>query len=420
VPDWLLILLALTVLPLMLLAFVSAGFETDLFTLRRYHLRSLAPDRSRLGRWLRFLLQNIEENRIRVSLLAALFESTAILLVLVLLHQFFPASRQELRVPVAAVGTVLALVIVFPKALSLCFPGVFLRRFSRAFIRLIPALRPFSSPLLRGSARLEQFLFPASLQAQPDSYTETEFETLLEMQRERGALHENESHLISEFIRLGNKTASDCMTARVHAFALPAGLSRKEIFSRLEGNNWHKVPIYHQSLDQITGILDVRRALLDPEQNLGHSIEPPVFVSGLMPALTVFRDSLAKPHSMVIVLDEYGGTQGVLTHEDILEEIMGRLPEETAKPPAVIRKIGDRLVLASGGARIDEVEEALGVELDGGGLDTIGGLVFNQLGQAGRMPNAGDRIALGPAHAIIRRIGEKRIEEVLVERDPAE
>ena len=362
---------------------------------------------------LRFMLRRSEQSQVRILVLSALVNLSLIFIGIYLVsHWQFVEPH-----PRIAVASVLAGIIVIcdlaPKLIAVANPGVAFRFFVRPFLAIRPLISPIAMSFQRTADRIEKIVVPASIQPL-STYTEDEYEALVEIHREEGTLNESESEIIAEIVKLGNKTAKDCMTSRVDFFALPADLRKEEIFEQLTEGHWWKIPLYRETTDRITGILNVRVALQNREGNLQRAIEPPVFVPETMEALTVFQDYLREPHSIVVVLDEYGGTEGILTHEDIIQEIIDTPAPGSNGEEADFEFLSDDRLVASGGARLDEVGEALGVDLEADGLDTIGGLVFNRLGH---LPLPGERLNLGPVRVIVRQTSAKRIKELLVERN---
>src|SRR5262249_8151328 len=151
---------------------------------------------------------------------------------------------------------------------------------------------------------------------------EDELETLVELSTEEGALHETESEMISEIIKLGGKTAKDCMTPRVDAFTLPDDLTNEEAIPKLRQRRYRWVPGYGATPDEILGMLDVGAFLLDPSLHYTERLLPPSFVPETMKAIDLLRSFLTHPQAMAIVVDEHGGTEGIVTLADIVEEII--------------------------------------------------------------------------------------------------
>tara|TARA_R110002096_G_scaffold4493_14_gene20887 strand:- start:10963 stop:12204 length:1242 start_codon:yes stop_codon:yes gene_type:complete len=397
---------------LVALAAIVSGFETAVFLLRSNHATGLVRGDSRMQARLRLILRNSEQSQIRILILSAFLNLSLILICIYLIsHWEFLKPHPRIAAASALAGIIL-LCDLLPKLFAMMNPIAAFRLFVRTYFFLRPLISPIASGFQKSAERIENLVIPASQRPQT-SYTEDEYEALVEIHREEGTLNESESEIIAEIVKLGNKTAKDCMTARVNAFALPADLKKEEIFAQLKQGHYWKVPLYRNTADKITGILDVRVALQSRDGSLQRAIEPPVFVPETMEALTVFQEYLREPHSIVVVLDEYGGTEGVLTHEDIIQEFVSDPTTALNGEETDFEFLSSDRVVASGAARLDEVSDALGVDLTADGLDTIGGLVFNRLGH---LPLPGERLDLGSVKVVVRQVKAKRIKELLIER----
>src|SRR5205823_8826548 len=152
--------------------------------------------------------------------------------------------------------------------------------------------------------------------------SDEELETLVEIGEEEGTLQEAEGEMIQEIIKLGDKTAKDCMTPRVDTFALPDDLTNEEAIPQLRQRRHHRVPIYSDTPDQIVGVLDVKLFLLDPGDHYTELMGAPSYVAETMKAMDLLRSFLTHAQGLAIVVDEFGGTEGIITLSDITEEII--------------------------------------------------------------------------------------------------
>jgi CBS domain containing-hemolysin-like protein len=249
-------------------------------------------------------------------------------------------------------------------------------------------------------------------QLQPTHFlSEEELGTLVELSAEEGALHETEAEMIREIIKLGDKTAKDCMTPRVDAFAVPDDYTNEELIPLLRARRYRRVPVFGETPDDILGVLDVRDFLLDPSAHYTERLAHPSFVSETMKAVDLLRSFLSRPQGIAIVVDEHGGTEGVVTLADLVEEIISDAVP-LAEHALYIEPLEPGRLVATGSARLDDLNELLGVELREEGIDTIGGLVFNRLGV---LPKAGSRLEIDGLVVTIRRTSRKRVEEILIE-----
>jgi CBS domain containing-hemolysin-like protein len=152
--------------------------------------------------------------------------------------------------------------------------------------------------------------------------------------------------------------------------------------------------------------------LLDPSEHYTERLEPPSFVPETMRALDLLRAFLTHPQRLAVVVDEFGGTEGLITFNDIVEEILGDAAPR-GDEELYIEASEDGKWLVSGSARLDDLGELLEVELTQEGVDTVGGLIFTHLGY---LPKPGTRVEIPPLEFEIRQSSRKRILEVLVKR----
>jgi magnesium and cobalt exporter, CNNM family len=407
--------LAILLVVISILIFCSAlfsGVETALFSLKTHQLLRLEANHPRLTAFVRFF----RENPRRVLNVLLLGDGLLNVLLVVLCLFFLWESPLTGRVPEwAAALAIFAIVVLLcdliPKLLALSVPyrlstiGAFALQIS------MPVLDRMGRGLERVSARVVDLFTPSRLRTRP-RLSDEELETLIEMSEEQGALYEGEGEIIQEIIKLGDKTAKDCMTPRVESFMLPDDLTNKEVIARLQKNRYRRVPVYADTPDQILGIIDVKLFLLDPSEHYTEKLIAPSFVHETMGALELLKLFLTRPQGMGVVVDEFGGTEGVITMEDIVEEILcDVVPQDDVA--LYIEPLGNGRFLVSGNARLDDLGEYLGFQIDAEGIDTIGGFVFTRLGY---LPPPGTRLEIPGLAITVRRAGHKRIEEIVLEK----
>ena len=425
-------LAAVLILVLMLLfgavsAFFSAA-ETALFSLQPRQIAALRESLPPRTATVDTLFANPRRLLSMILLASTLSNLPLCLLGLYFLHVFCSwqgAAAGEAAVPFwpAALG-LFALVVgvcdLLPKVVALRVP----ERVSRHAVEVLHYLRPLLDPLCGGLQAASEFLTdrltPRRVRT-PLRMTEADFGALVAVGAEDGALQAAESEMIQEIIKLGAKTAKDCMTPRVEAFTITDDLPNAEAIALLRAERRHRVPVYGETPDDIVGILDTKQFLRlaaaapDPAQvpHYSETMDPPSFVSETMSAPDLLRSFLARRQGMAIIVDEYGGTEGVVTLADILEEIVGdALP--TGEEDLYIEQLDEDRLLVGGHARLDDISEYPGFALAAEGLDTISGLVFNRLGY---VPAAGSILRLPPNLKLtLRRVTRKLITEVLIEK----
>lgn len=407
-----LVLIAIVVLILVVASAVFSAIETAMFSLQPMHVERLKKRRADFAAALAELLENPRRLLSVILLCDALSNFPLILLCLFLLR-----NLQGAVVPFWAASLLIFTLVVFvcdlvPKVAALVNPYRFTRIGVRILQPLMPIFEPISRVLQRISENIAEAITPAPLKT-AHFLSEEELGTLVDLSTEEGALHETESEMIHEIIKLGDKTARDCMTPRVDTFTLPDDLSNEELIPRLRAKRYRRVPVYGETPDDIIGILDARDFLLDPAAHYTERLLPPSFVPETMKAIDLLRSFLNHPQGIAIVVDEHGGTEGVVTLADIVEEIISDAVP-LAEHGLYIEAIADCQLIVNGSARLEDINEMLGSELQEEGIDTIGGLIFNRLGT---LPRPGTQLDIDDLKMTVRRTSRKRVEEVLIVRE---
>ena len=410
-PPASLIAIGLLLLVLVVSSALFSAIETALFSLQPQQLERLKKRRESIGPALARIMENP-----RRLLSAILLADSLVNLPLILLCLWLLRTRAEAAVPFWAAALLIFALIVFvcdlvPKLLALadCY------RFARLGVRVMQVIMPIVDPIARTlqriSERLADAITPSSIQPIP-FLSEDELETLVELSAEEGTLHASESEMIQEIIKLGDKTAKDCMTPRVDSFALPDDLTNEELIPKLRARRYRRVPIYGETPDDILGVLDVLPFLLDPAVPYQERLAPPSFVAETMKSIDLLRGFLSHPQGIAFVVDEHGGIEGIVTLADIVEEVISDAVPVVERA-LYIETIADGRLLANGSARLDDINEMLHSHLEEDGLDTIGGLIFNRLGT---LPRPGTVLEIEGLRLTVRRTSRKRIEEVLIEK----
>ena len=407
--------LAILLVAIAVLIFCSglfSGLETALFSLKPHQLRRLEEHHPSLTKFFQVFREN-PRRVLNVLLLGdGLVKVPLVVLCLFLLWEGPLAARvPQWLAAIAIFAIVVLLCDLIPKLVALSAPyrlstvGAFTLKAS------MPLLDRAGRALENISTFVVDLLTPLHLRTRT-RLSDEELETLVEIGEEEGTLQEAEGEMIQEIIKLGDKTAKDCMTPRVDTFALPDDLTNEEAIARLKEKRHRRVPVYADTPDQIAGIIDVKMFLLNPAEHYTEMLIAPSFVPETMRAIDLLKLFLTHAQGLAIVVDEFGGTEGIITMSDIVEEILSdAVPLGEAS--LYIEPLEKGKFLVSGNARLDDLSEHLGFELEAEGIDTIGGLVFNRLGY---LPPTGTQLEIPRLAITVRRAGRKRIEELLLEK----
>ncbi|HWX21033.1 MAG TPA: hemolysin family protein [Candidatus Binatia bacterium] len=393
--------------------FAAASFffslaETSLFSLSKWQVRQLAERQPRTGNIVARLLAQ-PQNLLATMVLGNTFASAGMLAV---------ALWMALNGSWPVVGTIAGLLAlnligceVLPKTMAVRKPELWASRVAR----LLAWVLTFSLPLCRVAQKLNAAILravtPPTL-PRPTAFTDAEYQELLELAYQQGTLAQSEKEIILQIISLDRRTAKEVMKPRSQMATISDDLSLEEMLAAARKYRHRRLPIYDESPDTIVGILNTRALLLDPHIDLADAIEFPSFVPEMMNLLQLLKSLQRQQRGLAVVLDEFGGTAGIVTMEDILEEMIGKLRSEGEAEGFVMEKRGAGSWRVSGALRLDDFRR----EFPGLGevpeVETMGGLLMSLLDV---VPNPGDSTVFRGLKLTAQATDERRVKEVLVE-----
>ncbi len=230
--------------------------------------------------------------------------------------------------------------------------------------------------------------------AEDEEVTEEEIRMLIDVGEEKGTIDEIERQFINNVFEFDDKAAADIMTHRTRVVAIPVDSNLSDIVKVIEDKKYTRIPVYDETIDNIIGILHVKDLLLylttngDKGFDIQKLIRMPYFVPESKKLDKLFRELQLKKVHMVVVVDEYGGTAGIITVEDLLEEIVGNIFDEHDVEEHNYEKLDESTYLFDGSIGLEQVSELINVELPVDDYDTLSGYVIGQLGQ---IPNEGEK-----------------------------
>ncbi len=320
------------------------------------------------------------------------------------------------RWPTAATLTgLVALVLiaceVLPKTMAVRKPERWALRVARPLLWLLKLASPVSRLAQRTNAAILAALVPRSFQS-PTALTDADYQELLDMAYQQGALAESEKEIILQIISLDRRTVKEVMKPRSHMAAISDDLSIEEMIAAARQYTHRRLPIFDETPDTIVGILNTRALLLDPQIDLADAIEFPSFVPESMNLLQLLKSLQRQQRGLAIVLDEFGGTAGIVTMEDILQEMIGKIRSEGQSEGFLMEKLGPGKWRVSGVLRLDDFRREYPGLGDVAEVETMGGLLMSLLE---RVPNAGDSASFQGLKLTAKTTDERRVRELLVE-----
>jgi CBS domain containing-hemolysin-like protein len=382
--------------------------EISPVTLRRW---SGDPAEERSSRWLHFDPRNLQ----LVS---------GSLLQIALIGAFIATIRALDRQSVAAACGISA---------AIWFVIVIVWKFVLAFVpedlgeMILKKLIPFSHffyllfwPVLFPMRRVFDRLDREEEEAHEDEeVTDEEVQAYIDVGEEEGILEGSEGKMIQSVVDFGDRVARELMTPRIDVLAFDAAHPFDELARLFSDSKYSRIPIYEGSVDKIVGIVHIKEvfeALVKHETPPASQIaRPPYFVSETKKVSELLREFQSEHIQVAVVVDEYGGTAGIITIEDVVEEIVGEIADEHEEDEATIVDLGDGEYMVSGQLRVEALEELLDAELEGDDYETVAGLIFTS---TGRVPKVGAVVKKNGYQFIVDRADRRRIYRVRVSKDP--
>ncbi|HEX4948564.1 MAG TPA: hemolysin family protein [Blastocatellia bacterium] len=285
---------------------------------------------------------------------------------------------------------------------------------------IYPALAVISLPiyrLLRGLQREEEL---ESLTQAEEETTESELQALIDVGEEEGIIEEDEGEMIQSIIRFSDRTVGEVMTPRTKVFAVEADASLETVRDVMIESKYSRLPVYKDQIDHIEGVIYVRDLLThwasgETNKTALQLARPTYFVPESKPTDELLREMQKAKVQMAMVIDEYGGIAGLITLEDLVEEIVGEIEDEDEPEPhfteteVVLEEDGSYSVL--GAVEIGKVERLFDVELAADDFTTVAGLVINQLGH---LPAVGETVDFQGLHFEVTEADERRVSRVKI------
>lgn len=330
------------------------------------------------------------------------------------------------RLPGLDPGWALAIAVVVPVAMvasvRLATAGID----EETVVVMLRLVRPLVWPILRMLVRPGPTPQPASSGFDDEEEaSEREIQAFLDVGQAAGIFESEEGEIVESLVDFFDTTVREVMTPRTEMVAAPETATFKDLADLFATTHKARIPVYRETVDNVLGVIHVKSVV--KHMLAGHE---PGMADLLMPCLVVpegkhlgdlLRDFQAGHQQMAIVVDEYGGTSGLVTLEDVLEEIVGEIQDEhDPKQPPEWQALGDGVYRMQGRSYLETLEELFGVEVDEEDVDTVGGLVFSL---HGTVPEPGAEVVdpeLG-LHFTVEDVQERRIVAVTVRRtSPAE
>lgn len=255
-----------------------------------------------------------------------------------------------------------------------------------------------------------------------DEASDEEIEAFIRVGSREGILEPEEEDLVLRIVDFGDAVVRKVMTPRIDIVATDVHTGLDDLVEKILSSKHSRLPVFEESIDDIVGIVHIRDVLENcrrPQPRpLGELVNSAGFVPETKPLNELLREFQERHQQMAIVVDEYGGTAGLVTVEDLLEEIVGEIADEHEVPALESRRLADGTWLLPGGTHLDELDDLFGVEIEDAPYETVGGLIFSTVGA---VPEIGDTVAVHGLEFTVESVDDRRIQTVRVtQREAAE
>lgn len=406
---------------LLLLSAVFSGSEVALFSLGDTARETLAEQGDRSSLRVLKLLERPRQLLITILILNTFVNVAAAIIAAVLTGSVAAAMSWNQTITVLLEVLVLTFVILVMSEIT---PKLIATRHSIAYSRIVSApltllhriLYPLSNLLAHSTRLMRGRVQPGSSRISPD-----DLKALADVGEAHGTLEEEERDLIYSIVEFGETSVREIMVSRLDVVALPVTASLEEAIELIRNTGHSRIPLYVDHLDNILGIIYAKDLLPRlPERNGAQHIDwtraarPAIFVPLGKKLDALLKDFQTKKTHIAIVVDEYGGTAGLVTLEDVLEEIVGEIRDEhDEREDLLYERIDDATFVFDARINLDDVNEVLGIELKTEDYDfeTLGGLIFHVTGS---IPQKGDEIEFETLRMRVVTVENHRIGQVRV------
>ncbi len=407
---------------LIVLLFLLSVLESAVFGLSRLSTKVLA-EREKEPKFR--LLADIAEDRIQFVLPLKFGAQLSVVTSTVLITWMF-FSSDLLYAPLWALAVMVAIIALFrqlfPRMITQSEPEQVLLRFLPLFRRFYPLLCWLSSPLIT-LLRISKASREDNQAAGPEEEaTEQEIQAYLGVGEEEGIIEEEESRLIQSALEFGDLLAREIMTPRTEIVAIEEKATITELKDLMVSSKFSRIPVYREQLDQAIGVVYVRNFLSYLGDGTGQEPITPLihkawFVPETKKVSELLKEMQRNAEHLAILINEYGSVSGLVTMEDMIEELVGEIRDEDELEKIDLTYAGDGSYIVSGGAEIEELEETLEVDFGDLAVTTVSGLI---VGHLGKVPTAGETVVLDGLSVEILSADRKRIQSMRVRKSKAE
>ena len=258
-------------------------------------------------------------------------------------------------------------------------------------------------------------LFGGDPKATEPFITEEELKTMVGVSEEEGVLEDVEKEMIFNVFDFADLQVKDVMGQRVDVTAIDVNDGYEDILKVIQEDQFSRIPVYDDTIDDIVGVLNVKDLIIADKRDCKFKVtdymREPLYTFEFKKITELFNEMKKSRNHMAVVLDEYGGTVGIVTIEDVVEEIVGDIEDEYDKEREMIEVIKEDEYIVEGSARLDDISDLIGVNMESEEFDSVGGLV---IGELGRIPEAQEEVTIGKIRFVVEEVEKNRIMKVRI------
>ena len=245
--------------------------------------------------------------------------------------------------------------------------------------------------------------------------TEEELRTMVGVSEEEGVLEDVEKEMIFNVFDFADSQAKDVMVQRVDIVAVDTEATYEEVLEVIKTEQFSRIPVYNQTIDDIVGVLYVKDLIIAGQNKEGFKVSDymrvPYYTFEFKKIKELFNEMKKTRNHLSVVLDEYGGTVGIVTIEDLIEEVFGDIEDEYDDYDKEIEVVKEDEYIVDGSAKLDDISELIGVNMESEEFDSVGGLI---IGELGRFPDNKEEVTLNKIRFVVEEVDKNRIKKVRI------
>ena len=400
-----------TVIVLLCLSAFFSSAETALTTVNKMRIRTLAEAGDKRAITLTRVIENPGKMLSTILVGNNIVNLSASSLMTTLTMQMFGS-----RAVGAATGILTLLILVFGEITPKTLSTLYAEKIALSYARIVYALMALMTPVIFFVNQLSMgvlFVMRVDPNKKRDAITEDELRTIVQVSHEEGVIETEEKKMINNVFDFGDSVAKDVMVPRIDMVLVDVNATYRELMDVFREEKFTRIPVYEDTTDNVIGIVNMKDLLLydkTQEFSIRSLLRQPLYTYEYKKTAELMVEMRKTFNNIVIVLDEYGATAGLITLEDMLEEIVGEIRDEYDEDEEdEVTEITPDEFLVNGSTKLDDLNDRLGLDLESEDYDSVGGLV---IGLLDHLPDAGESVDYENLHLIVERVEKNRIDKI--------